>query len=339
MDWNNVTILPQMADVTHGRNKYLGGSSMPIILGISPFKTRYELLLEKSDIKEKDFFGNKYTEYGIELEPVIREHISQNYGMMFEEYTAYCGNIRFNDDGVSDDYILEIKTTSQIKENVRDYKPYIVQLLLGMVLHKKPGILAVYHRPDDMDKTFDEQKLTLYHIEFEDYREWLEEIEDAIEKFWEDLNVLNTAYILDGEVLPEEHFIPTDLVAIGNQIQVFEQQIKLMKEIEEKKKKYMAQIKSLMEKENIKTFELASGTKITLVEDKPDTYTTFIDYDKIKKDLPETIEKYTEDVIVKQFNQDKFEKECPEICNDYLDQKKKKGRKGHVRITLKKEGK
>ena len=56
------------ASVKEDRNLYIGGSDVPIILGISPFKTRYELLLEKAQIEESMFEGNAYTEYGNVME-------------------------------------------------------------------------------------------------------------------------------------------------------------------------------------------------------------------------------------------------------------------------------
>ena len=45
-------------------------------MGISHFKTRFDLLLEKAQLKENDFDGNEYTKYGDILEPQIREYIN-----------------------------------------------------------------------------------------------------------------------------------------------------------------------------------------------------------------------------------------------------------------------
>ena len=42
-------------DVTIDRDKYIGGSDIPIIMGISSFKTRWDLLLEKAGLKEDTF--------------------------------------------------------------------------------------------------------------------------------------------------------------------------------------------------------------------------------------------------------------------------------------------
>ena len=40
--------------VKEDREKYIGGSDIPIIMGISPFKSRFDLLLEKAELKDND---------------------------------------------------------------------------------------------------------------------------------------------------------------------------------------------------------------------------------------------------------------------------------------------
>ena len=310
--FNNVMILPQLSDVTNNRQKYIGGSDIPIILGISPFKTRYELLLEKSEINEKEFFGNKYTEYGHELEPKIREHIADQYGMEFIEYTAYNETFRYNDDGVSDDYVLEIKTTSQVKENIGEYKKYIVQLLLGMVLHEKPGILAIYERPQDMDEEFNEERLTLYHIEFQDYQDWIEEIHVEVKKFQEDLNRVNTTYVLEQKILQEQDFIPMDIVSLGNQLSLVEQELETIKALQNRQKKLKEALVTMMGEQGIKSWETPSGVKITYVEKQEDKIQEVIDTKSLKENHPR-------------------------IYKRHMTLKTKKGSKAHVRVTLPKK--
>jgi predicted phage-related endonuclease len=51
-------------DVSEDRDKYIGGSDLPAILGLSKFKTRWQLLLEKAGLEERTFAGNRFTEYG-----------------------------------------------------------------------------------------------------------------------------------------------------------------------------------------------------------------------------------------------------------------------------------
>ena len=47
-----------MQAVTIDRDKYIGGSDIPIILGISHFKSRFDLLLEKAGLQENEFRSN-----------------------------------------------------------------------------------------------------------------------------------------------------------------------------------------------------------------------------------------------------------------------------------------
>ena len=117
-----------MQDVRIDRNLYIGGSDIPIIMGISPFKKRFDLLLEKAGLKENDFEGNQYTEYGNILEPKIRDYINSKEKLSFYEDKKVNGDIRCHVDGYNGkDTILEIKTTSQVHNSVNEYKVYLCQ--------------------------------------------------------------------------------------------------------------------------------------------------------------------------------------------------------------------
>ena len=126
-------------DVTVDRESYIGGSDIPVIMGISTFKTRYELLLEKAGLREDDFSGNRYTVYGQKLEPQIREYINGQMptGYEFEPNKVINGDVRCHTDGFNGQCVLEIKTTSHIYETLDEYKIYLVQLLLYMQEMKK----------------------------------------------------------------------------------------------------------------------------------------------------------------------------------------------------------
>ena len=177
-----------MQDVRTDRNKYIGGSDIPIIMNISPFKKRFDLLLEKAELLENDFEGNIYTEYGNILEPKIREYINKLKDTNYIEYKKIDGNIRCHLDGFNDVSVLEIKTTSQIRKKVSSYKKYLVQLLFYMQqTNVEKGLLAVYERPKDFCEEFQEDRLQLFDIDINDYDELLKEINIAVRKFIEDL--------------------------------------------------------------------------------------------------------------------------------------------------------
>lgn len=308
-----------MQAVTIDRDKYIGGSDIPIIMGISPFKTRFELLLEKAGLKENDFNGNDYTEFGNVLEPKIRDYINQNRADKFEEGKYIENDIRCHTDGINSDTVLEIKTTSQIHNDVNEYKIYLVQLLFYMQYTKREfGKLAIYERPDDFNEEFDVKRLTQYDIRLKDYQNLLEQINKAVEQFRIDL-----VKIKENPFITEEELLPVDLTELSNKVVALENQLAEMKKVETLAKELKAQLKSAMQNNNIKKWETPNGVKITLVEDKPD-----------------------ETIIEKVVNEDLFRSENIELVkqyelkqSEYLEEKKviKKGRSGYVKITLSKE--
>ena len=299
-----------MIDVTIDRDKFIGGSDIPIIMGISPFKSRFDLLLEKAGYLENDFKGNEYTNYGNVLEPKIRNYINDSLYKKdpFKEDTFIDGDLRANVDGVNKGFILEIKTTSQIKNDLDDYKLYLVQLLFYMKIAKREkGMLAVYERPSDFNEEFDEKKLQTYMIDIDNFKELIEDIETAIEQFRIDLKKVK-----ENPLITEEDLQPREVIELSNQLVEIENQLIAFKELEKSQKKLKEQLKKAMEEYQIKKWETPNGTKITLVADG-------------------------EDKEVDSFNEDNFKKENEELYKKYLEKKIKKGRSGYVLITTKVE--
>ena len=298
-----------MIDVRKDRDKYIGGSDLPIIMGISPFKSRFDLLLEKAGYLENDFKGNEYTEFGNELEPKIRNYINDSLYKKdpFREDTFIDGDLRANVDGVNKGFILEIKTTSQIKDDLDDYKLYLVQLLFYMkVANKKKGMLAVYERPVDFSEEFDENRLQTFMIDIANFKELLEDIDFAIEQFRIDLKKVK-----ENPLITEEELQPKEVIELSNKIVEIENQLIVFKELEKSQKKLKEQLKKAMEEYHIKKWETPNGTKITLVADG-------------------------EDKEVEVFNEDNFKKENEELYKKYSEKQIKKGRSGYVKITLEK---
>ena len=299
-----------MQAVTIDRDKYIGGSDIPIIMGISPFKTRFDLLLEKAGLKEDTFEGNEYTEYGNIMEPKIREHLNLTAGTGFEfkEYKKVNGDIRCHLDGYNEHEVLEIKTTSQIHENVGDYKVYLVQLLFYMEnVECENGLLAVYERPEDFSEEFDSKRLKLYSIELSNYKDLLEQINKAVEQFRIDL-----AKVKENPFITEEELLPVDLTELSNKVVALENQLTEMKKIEAKSKELKAQLKSAMENSNVKKWETPNGVKITLIADG-------------------------ESKLIRKFNEDLFKENNLDLWNEYCEEVVQKGKAGYIKITLPKE--
>lgn len=307
--------------VKQDRDKYIGGSDIPIIMNLSPFKSRYHLLLEKAGLREDTFEGNQFTEYGNVMEEKIRDYINASFPKVnrFKEGKHTTNNpdmpinYRAHTDGENKLSILEIKTTSKIYETVEEYKIYLVQLLFYMVVAgKTSGLLAVYERPEDLSEEFDPERLHRYTIERFQYEDLIEEIFAEINKFMEDLEkVRNDPFI------SEEDLLPAEIPEITSRILAFEQQLQYMKDIEENIKREKMRLFRALESASVKSWTTPNGYKITRVDGTEDSYKT---------------EKYFDDSLLK--------KEAPEIYEKYVKEKtvKTKGRAGYIKITAPSKG-
>lgn len=293
--------------VIKDRDKYIGGSDIGIIMDISPFKTRFDLLLEKAGLKENTFVGNEYTEYGDKLEPKIRDFINETLYQKnpFRPNCKIVGKFRGNCDGENRTSILEIKTTSQIHQDVNEYKLYLVQLLKYMEIYEKgKGVLAIYNRPEDFKEEFDNKRLQIFVIDIDNYKDLLKEINEAIDKFLIDLEKLK-----GNPFLTEEDLLPKDLTIFANSVLQLESDVIKAKKIIEKYEEEKEKLRLAMINANVKKWETPNGIKITTIDG-------------------------TEDVKINVFDEETFKKENKELFDKYQIKKIKKGRKGSLRITL-----
>ncbi len=306
-------------DVSVDRDKYIGGSDLPVICGISKFKTRWQLLLEKAGLAENTFSGNRFTEYGHYIEPFIRDHVNLVYKAKFgDSFTEFVpcrvinGDIRCHTDGFNGDCVLEIKSTSEIYSTVDGYKTYLVQLVKYMEQNNVSfGILAVYDRPDDIRTPFDANRLQIFEIIIDDYLGLLNYVNKEIDKFRADLERLK-----ENPLLTEQDFLPigNGLITLSNKIVGFEKQLSAMKEVEQQLKEAKKQLYHEMLKYDVKSWTSPSGTKITRVDEMPGGTKT-----------------------VTEFDSEAFKLENPVLFQRYLKkvEKKTNGKAGFVRITVK----
>lgn len=281
---------------------------VPIIMGISPFKTRYELLLEKAEIKEIEQVENAYIDYGNALEPKIRDYINSEYKVSYKEDCLINNDIRCNVDGIDKNIssILEIKTTSKTHDDIKEYKVYLVQLLFYMMNYKiDNGLLAIYERPQDFNEEFESERLHIYEININDYKELLEEINAAVDDFRKDLEKIKA-----NPFLTEEDLVPQDLSKIAHEVIALENQLKNYDIIKKQYEDLRTTLHEEMTKAGKKNWEMPNGTLITNVLDGEDT-------------------------IKKVFDEKKFKEENQEQYEKYLIDKVTKGRKGYVKITYK----
>jgi len=296
-------------DVTIDREKYIGGSDVPIIMGLSSFRTRWQLLLEKAEIEKSSFGGNEYTEYGDILEPQIRDYINTRLDTCFKPTQDIEGDLRANMDGYNGTKVLEIKTTSHIYNDVNDYQVYLVQLLFYMdLVGADSGMLAVYERPDDFDAKFNPKRLHVYDIHISEHLDLLERIHAEIDRFRADLIKLK-----ENSLLSEEDFQPAELVAISNKMLILEARLSEFKVLQEQYDEMKDKLYQAMVEHDVKSWETLNGTKITRVD-------------------PSKTEKATITV----FDVDGFREDYPDLYESYCHEEKKtvSNRRGYVKITL-----
>lgn len=280
-------------DVTIDRDKYIGGSDVPIIMGLSPFKTRWQLLCEKSGKEENTFSGNQYTEYGHIMEPKIRDYINGELMANFEEGEIIDGDLRYHDDGFDGKIsaVLEIKTTSQIHDSIEEYKHYVVQLMLGMAMRgAEKGYLAVYERPEDFSEEFDPRRLTLTMVQTDP--ELIAEIFDAINNFRADLETLRENPFLD-----EQDLLPKDVAQYADKIAVIEKELKRIKDMESEAKELKKNLLAAMESRGIKSWTTPNGTKVTYVAGTEGSVKKVIDTEKLLAEHPECSKYEVEKVV------------------------------------------
>lgn len=301
-----------MQNVTVDRHKYIGGSDIPIIMGISSFKSRFDLLLEKAELKENNFDGNEYTEYGNVMEPKIREYInSTNLSTnKYEEDMKIIDDVRCHADGFNGSSILEIKTTSKINNRLEDYKVYLVQLLFYMMNYGvKGGVLAVYHRPEDFNEEFDCNRLQTFYLNIDNFKELCSQINKAVEQFRVDLQKVK-----DNPLITEEELMPTDLTELSNKVLELEKQLEAYNELVKQRDTFKEKLHNVMSEKGVKNWRTPNGILISNVLDG-------------------------EDKEVQKFNESKFAEENADLYEKYLETKIQKGRKGNVRFTFPKEDK
>lgn len=297
-------------DVSIDRDQYIGGSDIPAILGISKFKTRWQCLLEKAGLEEHKSVSTRYTNYGHDIEPIIREHINLTYGTEFIPCRVINGDLRLHTDGFNGECVLEIKSTSDVHATVDGYKTYLVQLIKYMEqCEVTKGILAVYNRPETMSLELDAERLQVFEIRLEDHKLLLNHVNRELDRFRGDLERLKA-----NPLLSEQDFLPSgSLVALADKVATFENQLAQMKEIEAQLKEAKKALYNEMLKRNIKHWTTPNGTKVTMVAEVPASTKT-----------------------VTEFDAESFKAENPAMYDMYLRQKevKKNGRAGYALVTI-----
>lgn len=285
----------QDTNVTENRQLYVGGSDVPVILGLSKYKTQFQLAQEKVGIAEPDHSTNPYIQYGNKLEPVIREYINTMNSLHFHPDTFIDKEnmLRSNVDGIDDEnkILLEIKTHgSNPTEKVYEAQMQLYFHQTGCEF----GWLAMYHRPKDFDLEFDRERLVVKEIERDDAS--IEKILDSIETFW-----IRVEYLKENPDMTESEYysIGNDVDKLVNRVEKFELQMMQFKTqaklLEDQQKEYRDKLYQKMEENDIKKIdtgnivitrvlptERKSVDSKRLKEEQPDIYEEYLKVSKVK---------------------------------------------------------
>lgn len=276
-------------NVTQNRQLYVGGSDVPIIIGISKYKNAFELAKEKIGLVPKKFTSNEYSVFGHALEPQIRDYVNAINETNFQPDTNINKElkIRCNCDGVdyNESLLLEIKTHGKNPT----MKVYEAQMQLYMyAFDLSAGWLALYERPENFDAEFDSERLKIEVIHRDD--KYIEDILNQIKLFWKRCEALKA-----NPEMKEIDFYSislkdesNEIVVLANQVEKFELQLQQFKELEKQYKEMKDKLYAAMEVNNIKKFETEH---IVITRILPSTRES-LDSKKIKADHPELFEKY-----------------------------------------------
>lgn len=275
-------------NVTEKRTQYVGGSDVPVILGLSKYKTQFELAKEKAGIVQPDKSSNPYIQFGNKMEPLIRDYINTMNSLNFHPDTFINKDdmIRSNVDGID----LENKMLLEIKTHGANPTERVYEAQMQMYFHQTDcdyGWLAMYHRPKNFDLKFDRKNLVIKEIERD--QGYIEKILDSIETFW-----IRVEYLKEKTDMTEQEYysIGNDIDKLVARVERFELQ---MLEFEEKAKLIKAQQKDFreqlyqkMEENDIKKIDTGD---LVITRVLPTTRKS-IDSTKLKKEKPDIYDQY-----------------------------------------------
>ncbi len=193
----------QGGDAWHAwRAKGLGASDAPIVMGVSPWKTPYQLWLNKTGQVKDRFVGNAATEWGNKCEPVIRRKLEGKTGLKFPPETFANGIFLASMDGWSKQKKqgAEMKfvgigdfTSAQLKEVPAKYEWQLVQQFIATDC--KIIWFAAYYCPIDSDI----EKGELAYFPTYRNREKEKEYITEANKFWQFVMTKNPPPLTDKD--------------------------------------------------------------------------------------------------------------------------------------------
>ncbi len=174
------------------RRGYLGGSDAAVIAGLSPWKTAYQLWLEKTGREQSpDLSGNERVYWGQILEEIVAREYQQRTGnkvrrankLFKHPYYPFLG-AHIDRDIVKSAGILEVKTTGRRDNWGEPGTDEIPDYYMAQVQHYMGIVGATWA---DIAVLFSGQEMAVYSVLHDD--EFIEALFKLERRFWEE-NVL-----------------------------------------------------------------------------------------------------------------------------------------------------
>lgn len=222
----------------------IGGSDMPIILGLSTYKTPYELYLEKSGLKKTSDEMTPVQYWGSKIEPLLREEFELRNGVKVSQPDSlvhpFYDYIRANVDGFIDEWnsVLEIKCShaymsKEWGENGTDAIPmsYLVQVAHYCgVMNASTAHIAVLIGGNDYREFKYVRDLDLENTLLKAASEFWQCVETKTSPGLQNLRDVNAAY---GESKPREVTANENINYALKRYKKYTRHIKKIKELQE----------------------------------------------------------------------------------------------------------
>ncbi len=296
-----------------GRKKGIGGSDVAAILGFSPYKSPYQLWLDKTGRSERSESQSESAHFGHLLEDVVAKEYSRRAGVKVQRVTQQLslpdhpwaignidraiinpeisGNVRFKDGKLTTDQLLECKTASEYlaklfgeegSDQVPDY--YLTQCLWYLLLSGCQFI--------DLAVLIGGNKFRMYRIERD---------EDLIDSIFRQVKAFWFNHVI-ADVPPDPTCFDDVLHrwskhVVGKQVEATFEQIKLNEELiavqgRQKADKAREDEIKLTLVSSMQDAEMMISQGMTICTYKEQS-STRIDSTLLKKEQPELFEKYS----------------------------------------------
>lgn len=275
----------------------IGGSDVSIIAGINPFKSVYQLWLEKTGQIEPEEQQSEYAHFGTLLEPIVRKEFMQRTGIKVRQKHMLLQSEEFpfmfaDVDGVINEHgelcIFEAKTASAYKQDTWEEEvpaPYILQVQHYMAVTgaKKTYIAALVGGNH-----------FYYHEVLRD-DEMIAKIVAMEKYFWETHVLGGVEPVPDGSEATTRYFNEKFSKANGETVELPEEALDIcreydrisgeMKKLETEKNATVNQLKRLMKEAEVGT---VGERKISWKEISKSS----LDSKKLKTEQPEIYNRY-----------------------------------------------